>query len=538
MSDPSVRLRTAIKENNYFIASRLLKRYPNLLDNIDPENGWSNLHYAAYHNDYQITETILKAIYTRFMSFGGGEMDRNSSQRLKKPDSSVYTQITDEDEIKLTFQKETVLHVACQGNSPATLHLLLSYFNVCLDQRDMNGYTPSHICCINGHPECLAILLNQGAYPNIQDNVGDTPLHKAFQYSHMKCIKLLIKYNADDQLFNNLGWKPVDVAFDTDIIKRYNSLKEDKSFTVELDTQSITKIPESKYGPHKTPQTSSHGSFVSTYNSGGMLNDPQPRFNLPSIQPRKFSLSSMISDEYEDLDSVYDLRSSGSSKNSRNSSPSMSSTNVNNSSLFALRKPPPPVLPELRQSPTQLSFSQRSNSMSNTTSPRKPLNNGGHSISVDSTPASKRSSLSTRTFRSSSQLSDFSPVKSEMSQIDEQNSGASSIESNAPTPKHSKQPSHKSSINTPYPLSLQVEEASSKLQDFKLKNKDRLKLDTKLGNIINNSSQDNLISPTSFHFNGVSSSLFDNNDVKNQSVDKRSKVLSIPILSSRAKHNP
>ncbi len=54
MLDPSVRLRKAIKEDNLLVVKRLLRRFPELLRNTDPSNGWSSLHYAGYYGHYLI----------------------------------------------------------------------------------------------------------------------------------------------------------------------------------------------------------------------------------------------------------------------------------------------------------------------------------------------------------------------------------------------------------------------------------------------------------------------------------------------------
>lgn len=561
MSDPGIRLRKAIKENNYFIASRLLKRFPDLLDNIDPANGWSNLHYSSYHNNYQISELLLKNIHSRFLKTVSKLSDQNFSSHPKNPDSSLYNQITDEDEIKLSFDKQTVLHVACLGDSADTLSLLLSYFNVCIDQRDKNGLTPSHICCIQGFPNSLLVLLKNGAYPNLQDNEGDTPLHKAFQFAYLKCIKLLLQYNADDQLYNNVGWKPQDVAFSTELIQEYKNIKSNISKINSNDniSNSLIKIPQSKQKYQnqnqnqnqnqsqnlKIPLNTNNISFTSSsHNINGINNNNSNnsnnsistnnntnisnRINLPSIQPRKYSLSSLRSDEYLDkFDNDY-TNSIISTTSSRNSSPIYTSNNT----IFTSKKSPSDNS-FIKNNISNKKFQQPSSDLTPNQLPSPRRSTISNYAIHNESPTSKRSSLSTRTFRSNSQLSELSPIKSENILI-QQNSGSSLLsKSGLTTPRNSFLDNFRS--NSTYPIPLQVEEASSKLQDFKLKNVDRLKLDTKLGNIINNTPQDNLTSPsTSIH------SYHDNNDLKPTTpieTNKRSKILSIPISSARARRN-
>ncbi|GAV30586.1 hypothetical protein PMKS-004100 [Pichia membranifaciens] len=248
----------------------------------------------------------------------------------------------------------------------------------------------------------------------------------------------------------------------------------------------------------------------------------------------------MLSDEYVDrFDPHDDARSSSSSKNSRTSSP----TGFSSNHPFVPRKTPPTGAHESNHQitnkrypqPPAISSSISSNGQGSTVSSPRRSNASNHSM--QESPTSKRSSLSTRTFRSNSQLSEISPMKGEHPQLVQQSTGSTAIKSGSSTPRHSFQGGYRP--NSSYPVPLQVEEASSKLHDLKLKNVDRLKLDTKLGNIINNTSQENLVaSPTASQYHGGSSAM-DNNDNKSTSLDlsKRSKILSIPILSSRGRHN-
>lgn len=518
MSDLSSRIRNAIRDDNYFIVSRLLETDKSLIDNIDPSNGWSNLHYAAYYNHYQITELLLSEIHKRFIQSINESQIRNFSNHSKSPNSNLYTQLTDEDEIKLTFKKETVLHLACLGNSASTLKLLLNYFNVCLDQRDIDGLTPTHICCINGFSECLLILLKNNAYVNIQDNNGDTLLHKAFQFAHLNCLEILIKFQADDTLINNVGWNPIDVAFDSEIINNYKLLKLKPSLIHLPDIENI-KIPQSKYGPpilSKSPTHSSHSHSTNSINF-----DNSNRVNLPSIIPRKLSLSSMFSDDHMDkLENLDNRSNTASRKTSKNSSPCASVSSLSLSS----RKNTIGSLQDSQSNkriPQQNQNNNINNNVNNNNqiSPRKSL--GNIYPTINESPNSKKSNLSTRTFRSNSQVLESSPIKNDS-------------QSRPQTPKISNF-NYRTQSST---VSSQVEEASSKLHDFKLKNVDRLKLDTKLGNSLNNPSQEHLIiSPTTSTYREAGSPVTDFDSKSLIENHKRSKILSIPILSSRARHN-
>lgn len=387
--DPSLRLRTAIKKGNYFIVVRLLKRYPDLVDNIDPTNGWTNLHYAGYYDRYEISDALLGLISQR---------NRGRSPSTSSP-SSMYSQITDEDEIRLNFDNDTVIHTTCEGNAVTTLRLLLSYFNVCIDQRGNHGRTPSHVCCAENHPECLAVLLENEAYPNLIDDQGDTPLHVALQYGYMDCAQLLVNYNADDKMVNYAGWTPLDVVNDEETKNKYLEMKHKKDTTPTLSL----------------PNTS--------------------RISLPSV--RKCSLSSSASEDSATRDSTV---------SSLDSMPNMAQISQESSLKGRLQRKPPPT----HESPSV--------------------------------------SMSGRTLRSNSQTSDPSPTKSMRNRRGYSTSG---------------------SLND-------LNDAALKLNDFKSKNQDRLKLDIRLGNILNRSQESLELSPQ-------------------EETQKKSKILSIPISSLRRK---
>lgn len=313
--DPGVQLRRAIRLKDRNAVEMLLGKYGDLLDNIDPQNGWSNLHYAVSVDSRDIATDLLKQIFAR---------------TSPKSRDSCYHQITDVDEIKLTFKKETVIHMACQCNSFNVLPLLLDYFNVCLDQRDQDGNAASHICCIKGHPKCLKILLENGAYANLQNNSGDTPLHLAMEFANQNCLRLLVEYNADEKLLNNSGWTPLDLAFDDQIIQLFKNFKLEKSLPTQqhiiqtaplsYHTPPIQSLPFTPTftGPRSSRESSktsgSNNNFVNTASAASavplpnaaasasasyLLSSPSSKISLPTIQSRKFSINSAISDDFD-----------------------------------------------------------------------------------------------------------------------------------------------------------------------------------------------------------------------------------------------
>lgn len=382
MDDPSKKLRLAIKRGDLACMRGVLEEYADLLDNIDSRNGWSNLHYAVSVDNLECTKFLLDLLVKRDGLDG------------------YYTQITNLDEIKLTFKKETVIHIGCLYNSFNVLPTLLNYFNVCLDQRDCDGNAATHLCCMRGYSKCLQVLLQNGAYPNLQNNVGDTPLHLALEYANVQCLKFLVDYDANDTLLNNNGWTPLDLAFDDNIIQTFKKLKSINEHGIQqhpvtpLQSQTLIYTPPIQSGPFQRSRepssaksltflnTNSNNSFSgNNINAGSfILTSPNSKVNLPAIQSRKFSMNSSISDEIDFNDSSSKISSTFTKSNTPLSidftlPPRRSSTNQIHSSPRRERPLPRPQ----SESAELNSISRRPSSMSSRTFRVSRQNTGGDS---------------------------------------------------------------------------------------------------------------------------------------------------------------
>jgi ankyrin repeat protein len=62
------------------------------------------------------------------------------------------------------------------------------------------GLTPLSLACVNGSPDAVDYLLNEGCSTNVQNNYSETPLHHAAKSDNKKAkervIELLMKANA------------------------------------------------------------------------------------------------------------------------------------------------------------------------------------------------------------------------------------------------------------------------------------------------------------------------------------------------------
>lgn len=175
MKDPGLRLREAVISGCLPIAKRLLARFPELWLNTDPDNnGWCNLHYAAYHGNYLVCFHLL-----------------SMRPRLSSHSAPAVCELD-----LVTFDNLTLLHMPLFHRHSQTLHYLLQEFSShhWLNQGGGEYHrTPLHYCCTTGFPDGLKLLLEFGADWRVQDANGDTCLHLCFAYGDPDCLAELIK---------------------------------------------------------------------------------------------------------------------------------------------------------------------------------------------------------------------------------------------------------------------------------------------------------------------------------------------------------
>ena len=95
-----------------------------------------------------------------------------------------------------------LLHRACEMNKVSILDALLLPLHVNENLKTKHGHTPLMIACMEGHTDCVSVLLGPliRASVNAVNNDGYTALHAASQYTSASCIPLLIDGGTDVNL--------------------------------------------------------------------------------------------------------------------------------------------------------------------------------------------------------------------------------------------------------------------------------------------------------------------------------------------------
>lgn len=256
LTDPSIRLRNAIIEGNLLIVKRLLRRFPELLTNIDSSNGWSSLHYASYHGRYLICVLLIKMGHDRH-------------------------------EILTTFEHDTCVHLALMNGHEQTTHLLLQHFPQFINHKGNMGRTPAHIACMHDYHQVLSLLIGVGAMFLLPDDNGDTPLHVCLEYGNINCMRLLVLEveATDDQVKNKDNWRPSDVSITFEMRKTFRVLLKEakingvakKSSFQSFRTPVLTSKPAFDDGP--SPILSMNSPTISLFSQSNTL-PPFPRISI------------------------------------------------------------------------------------------------------------------------------------------------------------------------------------------------------------------------------------------------------------------
>ncbi|KAG8225541.1 hypothetical protein J437_LFUL002057, partial [Ladona fulva] len=139
---------------------------------------------------------------------------------------------------KIGMTKHTLLHIACARNDVEAVKILLES-GAAVNTKDYLGRTPVFIATAFGHTDCLELLLNLSADPNIpiesediiQSSVNDylteiggickvpmvvwsgsTALHEAVRYNNLECAEILLDNGADVNAKDRSGVAPILLA--------------------------------------------------------------------------------------------------------------------------------------------------------------------------------------------------------------------------------------------------------------------------------------------------------------------------------------
>jgi ankyrin repeat protein len=194
----------AIEKGNTRTVNEMLHMDPTLVQ-CENEEGISVIQYAAYCKNQDIIDSLLEnvshlslheACSTGYLS----EVKRN----LKEGPDKLNT-----------FSPDgfTALALACYFGYPDIVEYLLDEgADPDIRATDKSRVAPLNAAVASDRTEIVAMLLNAGADPNIQQKSGIAPIHSAAHNGNLDIIELLIKAGADISLKSDEGMTAIDYA--------------------------------------------------------------------------------------------------------------------------------------------------------------------------------------------------------------------------------------------------------------------------------------------------------------------------------------
>ncbi|CAD5116924.1 DgyrCDS5764 [Dimorphilus gyrociliatus] len=187
---------------------------------INPENGWSALHYAAKYNRIEVIGTLEKrggdfntedfkgrrpddvaSFYKNYESKWLLEHLRyRRTDLLKKAiDTGKLNkfEIRPTDLVTIDRSGYTLLMLSSIQNRYEILEMLLTFSNAPIDaQHSEDLKTALCLAASAGNTESCAVLLSEGANPTVKDMASLLPLHYAVQSDNLPCVQLLLSNSA------------------------------------------------------------------------------------------------------------------------------------------------------------------------------------------------------------------------------------------------------------------------------------------------------------------------------------------------------
>lgn len=187
------------------------------------------IHYAASYGLKIMTELLIKSMQ-EWKLIDLGPTFNTSSWKDSEGFSPLYLSVlgghylTSKIILNAGMQPEQAVHpraselcdilILAVNSNYAKIVQLLGHIGVRADRQDKKGQTPLHIAASLGHKACLMALLEDNNISlEIQEYIyGWTPLFSACIEGHMDCVELLLSSGADSDKKDVSGWTPLEHA--------------------------------------------------------------------------------------------------------------------------------------------------------------------------------------------------------------------------------------------------------------------------------------------------------------------------------------
>ncbi|CAH8627266.1 unnamed protein product [Heterobilharzia americana] len=165
------------------------------------KQGFTIIHFIAESN----AVSILRYLYRKFQILNYDVADNNGVTPFlisASKGNDLMMEILIKQKCNILAKDmhgRNALHLASKnGHIDSLAHLLsLTELKDIIDDLDEMGNSALHLACENNQQDCVRLLLESGANPNIETSSHDCPLIECSRRGFHKCIDLLIENNAD-----------------------------------------------------------------------------------------------------------------------------------------------------------------------------------------------------------------------------------------------------------------------------------------------------------------------------------------------------
>lgn len=163
-----------------------------------------------------------------------------------------------------------MLHFACVHGHPDVVALLIEQ-NCDIDLRDSDNSTALIKASQYEREECIAMLLEHGADPNAMDSSGNTALHYAVWHNNMSMAAKLLAHHADITIRNEDSFTPLKLAQ----LKNHDNLAK----LLENKEEKIEEVDELDRSSKKTSdekeEVKEQGNLVFDKEQGDLMCDKE-----------------------------------------------------------------------------------------------------------------------------------------------------------------------------------------------------------------------------------------------------------------------
>ncbi|CAM5085393.1 unnamed protein product [Eretmochelys imbricata] len=186
--------------------------------------------------------------------------------------------------------RPTLLHqTAAQGNV-TLLSMLLNEEGLDINYFCEDGYSALYSAAMNGHTDCVRLLLTAEAQVDAADKNGFTPLCSAVAQGHFRCAELLIMYQADVNHAAERGQTPLYLACG-------NGNNECIKLLLEAGAHRSVKTSDGWTPIHAAVDSGNVDSlmllmYYGQTDNGNFMNDTQPNSDFFDLDCREDSYPS------------------------------------------------------------------------------------------------------------------------------------------------------------------------------------------------------------------------------------------------------